>query len=632
MSNIQNLSGGAKTPTPLQTSLVDIATKVAERFGIQLPASAVDALKQAASPLEQLLGQGGVVGADRRPGAWYTATAGDTLSDVADRAGQSLETLLADNPQFAGNPDMIQPGDRIALRHSFAFAAEQRGGGTTAATAGTVATTAAPASANATPAASTAPATPVAATAPLGPITLNVGNLDNPRADGGFLLSIAAAEGNVDAHGNLARLDLSNVPDGYPAHGHTDPGNGAFNKGRLSYQDGANGSRNLTMAQAESRAVDLIKPEIATFEAKVQAMGLKPSDANYRFVIASLADLRNQTGSAAFVGTHSIYNELPAAIATIKAGGNAEKAIADARVRAFQDDSGVFQFNPGGQSGCIADQARRVHAIHTTLSNFGGLSTTAGTDVGTAPARLLTKGASGGDVAELQRLLIGNGAKIGVSGTFDNATEREVLAFKSRAEITTPSNLPASAVGATTLQALRAGAQAAAATGAVAPGAGGQVQVRLPVIAQITPVDCGITSVVMAVNGLTGRTVTSGGLQGEYGFSLLSAISGNGLRYTDHGNLHDGSLGSQAAAWNTFQSALAKGHPVLFGANNEGNGTHFSGGAGHYMICTGTFQKNGENWITFNDPNGGVQRQCAFADLWAAGLRHDGNAVIEIYK
>lgn len=45
----------------------------------------------------------------------YTVKAGDNLSTIAARNGISLSKLLANNPQFKANPNLIHPGDKVKL-------------------------------------------------------------------------------------------------------------------------------------------------------------------------------------------------------------------------------------------------------------------------------------------------------------------------------------------------------------------------------------------------------------------------------------------------------------------------------------------------------------------------------------
>jgi len=45
----------------------------------------------------------------------YTVVSGDTLGGIAARHGISLTQLLAKNPRFRANPNLIHPGDRVEL-------------------------------------------------------------------------------------------------------------------------------------------------------------------------------------------------------------------------------------------------------------------------------------------------------------------------------------------------------------------------------------------------------------------------------------------------------------------------------------------------------------------------------------
>ena len=43
-----------------------------------------------------------------------TVKKGDTLSAIARRAGMSVQSLIAQNPQFA-NPNLIRPGETVSV-------------------------------------------------------------------------------------------------------------------------------------------------------------------------------------------------------------------------------------------------------------------------------------------------------------------------------------------------------------------------------------------------------------------------------------------------------------------------------------------------------------------------------------
>jgi len=55
------------------------------------------------------------VGAPTAPAGVRVVQAGDTLGAIAAQAGLSLAQVLAVNPQFRANPDLIRPGDQISL-------------------------------------------------------------------------------------------------------------------------------------------------------------------------------------------------------------------------------------------------------------------------------------------------------------------------------------------------------------------------------------------------------------------------------------------------------------------------------------------------------------------------------------
>lgn len=48
-------------------------------------------------------------------GSTYTIKSGDTLSGIASRSGVSLQTLLAQNPQYQQNPNLILPGQTLKI-------------------------------------------------------------------------------------------------------------------------------------------------------------------------------------------------------------------------------------------------------------------------------------------------------------------------------------------------------------------------------------------------------------------------------------------------------------------------------------------------------------------------------------
>src|SRR5688572_19064293 len=50
-----------------------------------------------------------------REDSQYTVKSGDTLWQIAQQHGVSLQKLLDDNPQFKANPDLIHPGQGVKI-------------------------------------------------------------------------------------------------------------------------------------------------------------------------------------------------------------------------------------------------------------------------------------------------------------------------------------------------------------------------------------------------------------------------------------------------------------------------------------------------------------------------------------
>lgn len=95
----------------------ELVRSVARAFGIELPASSIERLLATESPVERLANAPDTLARYRSPapdgGGTYVVRAGDTLSAIADRSGQSLQSLLAKNPGLAAHADLIRPGDRV---------------------------------------------------------------------------------------------------------------------------------------------------------------------------------------------------------------------------------------------------------------------------------------------------------------------------------------------------------------------------------------------------------------------------------------------------------------------------------------------------------------------------------------
>jgi peptidoglycan hydrolase-like protein with peptidoglycan-binding domain len=244
---------------------------------------------------------------------------------------------------------------------------------------------------------------------------------------------------------------------------------------------------------------------------------------------------------------------------------------------------------------------------------------------GAAQMKEVKPGSKGPEVVALKQALKEAGFYKGVIN--DQMGPDGVKALKEAKEKLKLGGAP-DVAGAFTLQKIKDAAQAKATAQSAGGASSGTAQINMKPVAQVHATDCGITSASMIINKLTGKNTTSPGLQSQYGFSLVAAMEQNGVTVKDHGNLRQG-INSEDQAFNIFKNALDKGNPILFGANNSYGGTHWSGGAGHYMVATGVSTENGQRMLTFNDPNGGVERKVPFSHLWNAGLRHDGNCVLE---
>ncbi len=248
--------------------------------------------------------------------------------------------------------------------------------------------------------------------------------------------------------------------------------------------------------------------------------------------------------------------------------------------------------------------------------------------LGAGAGKEIKPGQKGPEVAELKQALKDAGFYKGVIN--DTMGPDGVKALKAAKEQLKLGGA-ADVCGPFTMEKIKQAGQSSGSSssgGATSGTTSGTAQVSMKPVAQVHGTDCGITSASMIINKLTGKNTTSPGLQANYGFNLIPALQGNGVKVTDHGDLHN-QIGSEDKAFQTFQNALSKGHPVLFGANGDNQGTHWSGGAGHYMVATGVSVENGQRMLTFNDPNGGVERKVPFNHLWNAALRHDGNCVLE---
>ncbi len=562
-------------------------------------------------------------------GKQYTVQSGDTISDIATRLGVSESDLLKANPQVS-NPDMIYPGDVLNLPGASAGTPSTNAPSAGTPSSGTpnVGTPASNTSGSTAPTSNTgAPSTVSTGTANAGRITLST--TFNPKEDGGLSLALACAEGNTNLDGSLRNLGRSaNVPDGYPANLHKDPGDQHWNKGRLSYSPERHGYPSvdsLTREQYEQKAIDEISQHIPTFERAVQAAGFKPSDPNYRLAVANCLDLANQSGfsltnpNSAFQGKNGFLNQLEGAYKDIQNGVNPEKAFTDARVRSFYNDQGRLVATVD----VVQDQGRRNGEIYDCLKANGGLSpvssaptpapaqpiATANTALPKAIADggFLNKGATGEDVSNLQRLLIANGASIKVTGSFDNATAAAVEKFKAdpKHPLGTAPGQPQSAVGKTTWDNLVkfAAAAAPAPVGPVAPvtpGTSGATNASY-VNQNSTSggsAACQVSSLAMVLQG-AGWKGNVEQIIGDYGYGSRSAPASPGgaadafNSYARAAGLDAHAVSRPEASLAQMQNALRAGHPIIV------NGYFTS--SGHVLVVTG-MTKDG-NYIV-NDPYG----------------------------
>ena len=181
-------------------------------------------------------------------------------------------------------------------------------------------------------------------------------------------LSVGHAEGNMDAEGNPTSL----------TNGHTDPGNGAFNRGFCSWNK-ANG---LSLAEADAKCLQALQRQAAAAEQDLKKAGVEASAIG----IINGADLANQSPRAG--------NDFGSQYAKALAKGlKGEKALIHARVESFRTEkgtlsaSGLFRicgnyasyreqlaalkpYSEAWRWQCIAlDQGRRVRAIEEVLKS-----------------------------------------------------------------------------------------------------------------------------------------------------------------------------------------------------------------------------------------------------------------------
>lgn len=113
---------------------------------------------------------------------------------------------------------------------------------------------------------------------------------------------------------------------------------------------------------------------------------------------------------------------------------------------------------------------------------------------------------------------------------------------------------------------------------------------------QSNSVSCGQTSVAMAVNSLTGKSLTDSDIARKHGFSLLSALNSEsraaGFRWRDGGDF-------RAEDWATLEKKLNKEKtPVIMGLNGP---TFSPSGRGHII----TLISIDGNRVSYADPADG---------------------------
>jgi hypothetical protein len=137
-------------------------------------------------------------------------------------------------------------------------------------------------------------------------------------------------------------------------------------------------------------------------------------------------------------------------------------------------------------------------------------------------------------------------------------------------------------------------------------------------MAQSNSVSCGQTSVAMAVNSLTGKSLTDRDISKRYGFGLLSALNGesrgSGYSWRDGGNFNSGK-------WSLLEQKLNKEKtPVIIGLN----GPQFSpSGRGHIV----TLMSVNGNQVKYADPADGKIKTTTRQAIERAPSHPDGKFI-----
>ncbi|MBN9415970.1 MAG: hypothetical protein J0I12_11065 [Candidatus Eremiobacteraeota bacterium] len=134
------------------------------------------------------------------------------------------------------------------------------------------------------------------------------------------------------------------------------------------------------------------------------------------------------------------------------------------------------------------------------------------------------------------------------------------------------------------------------------------VQNKVKVQPQHHADSCGQTSAAMAINALTGKSLTDDSFHARYGYELLKGLRKEcpGWEWWDAGDI-------SADQWDDVERCLQAGG-VPIGA---GNGPGFSSGAGHIMCIVAL---KGDK-VVVADPNGGYFRTVT-RQQWENAARH----------
>lgn len=142
--------------------------------------------------------------------------------------------------------------------------------------------------------------------------------------------------------------------------------------------------------------------------------------------------------------------------------------------------------------------------------------------------------------------------------------------------------------------------------------------VNVQPLAQNNSVSCGQTSVAMAVNALTGKSLRDYDINSRYGFELLNALNSEsasaGYRWRDGGEIN-------GASWELIDHKVNQEKtPVIVALN----GPEFSpSGRGHIV----TIVKTEGDQVTFADPATGELRTTTKQAMNSAPSHPDGNFV-----